>query len=74
MGNTKADNPEKTVGAHKKGQTRENRRGTQERTIQRKPKGQTRADYPEKFVGAHKGGQSRENRMGKQERTTKRKR
>jgi hypothetical protein len=56
-----------------KGQLRENRRGTQERTIQRKPWGHTRKDNPEKTVGAHKKGQSRENRRGTQERTTQRK-
>jgi hypothetical protein len=33
LGHTGKDNPEKTVGAHKKGQSRENRSGTQETTI-----------------------------------------
>jgi hypothetical protein len=54
----------KTVEAHKDGQSRENRRGTQERTTQRKPQGPTRVDNPEKTVEAPKGGQSRENRRG----------
>jgi hypothetical protein len=31
------DNPEKTAGTHKRGKSRENRRGTQGWTIQRKP-------------------------------------
>jgi hypothetical protein len=35
------DNPEKTEGAIKNGQSRENRRGNQEWTIQRKLKGKT---------------------------------
>jgi hypothetical protein len=35
---------EKTEGAIKNGQSRENRRGNQEWTIQRKPKGQSRMD------------------------------
>jgi hypothetical protein len=38
------DNPEKTEGAIKNGQSRENRRGNQEWTIQRKQKGQSRMD------------------------------
>jgi ERCC4-type nuclease len=42
------DNPEKTEGAIKNGQSRENRRGNQEWTIQRKQKGQSRMDNPEK--------------------------
>jgi hypothetical protein len=41
------DNPEKTEGATENGQSRENRRGNQEWTIQRKPKGQPRLDNPE---------------------------
>jgi hypothetical protein len=44
------DNPEKTEGAIKNGQSRENRRGNQEWTIQRKPKGQSRMDNPEKLT------------------------
>ena len=44
------DNPEKTEGAIKNGQSRENRRGNQEWTIQRKPKGQSKMDNPEKLV------------------------
>jgi hypothetical protein len=63
----------KTVGAQKKGQPRKNRKGTQERAIQRKPEGYTRTDNPEKTVGAHKKVQPRENSTGKQERTTQRK-
>jgi hypothetical protein len=55
------DNPEKTEGAIKNGQSRENRRGNQEWAIQRKPKGQSRMDNPEKTEGAIKNGQSREN-------------
>ena len=42
------DNPEKTEGAIKNGQS------------QRKPKGQSRMDNPEKTEGAIKNGQSRE--------------
>jgi hypothetical protein len=34
------DNPEKTKGAMKNGQSRENQRGNEELTIQKKPKGQ----------------------------------
>jgi hypothetical protein len=37
QGHTRVENPEKTVGAHKGGQSRENRRGTQERTTQKNP-------------------------------------
>jgi hypothetical protein len=55
------NNPEKTVRAHKIGQPRKNRTGTQERTTQRKPYGHTRKDNPEKTLGANKKGQSREN-------------
>ena len=39
---------------------RENRRGNQEWTIQRKQKGQSKMDNPEKTEGAIKNGQSRE--------------
>ena len=60
------DNPEKTKGAIKNGQSRENQRGNQEWTIQRKPKGQSRMDNPEKTKGAIKNGQSRENQRGNQ--------
>jgi hypothetical protein len=42
------DNPEKTQRAIKNGQSRENLKGNQEWTIQRKPKGQSRMDNPEK--------------------------
>ena len=42
------DNLEKTEEAIKNGQSRENRRGNQEWTIQRKPKRQSRMDNPEK--------------------------
>ena len=49
------ENPEKTEGAINNGQSRENRRGNQEWTIQRKQKGQSRMDNPEKTDG----GQSR---------------
>jgi hypothetical protein len=38
-GHTRNDNQEKTVGAHKGGQSKENRRGTKERTTQRKQPG-----------------------------------
>jgi hypothetical protein len=58
--------PEKTVGKHEGGQSKENRRATQERTIQRKPLGHTKVENPEKTVGAHKKGQSRENCRGTQ--------
>ena len=54
------ENPEKTEGAINNGQSRENRRGNQEWTIQRKQKGQSRMDNPEKTEGAIKNGQSRE--------------
>jgi hypothetical protein len=48
------DNPEKTEGAIKNGQSRENRGGNQEWTIQRKQRGQSRMDNPEKTEGAIK--------------------
>ena len=41
----------------KNGQARENQRGNQEWTIQRKPKGQSRMDNPEKTKGAIKNRQ-----------------
>jgi hypothetical protein len=47
-GQSRMDNPEKTEGAIKNGQS------------QRKPKGQSRMDNPEKTEGAIKNGQSRE--------------
>jgi hypothetical protein len=46
------DNPEKTEGAIKNGQSRENRWGNQEWTIQRKQKEQSIMDNPEKTEGA----------------------
>jgi hypothetical protein len=46
-GQSRMDNPEKTKGAIKNGQSRENQRSNQEWTIQRKPKGQSRMDNPE---------------------------
>jgi hypothetical protein len=55
------DNPEKTEGAIKNGQYRENRRGNQEWTIQRKQKRHSRMDNPEKTEETIKNGQSREN-------------
>jgi hypothetical protein len=64
---------EKTEGANKNGQSRENRRGNQEWTIQRKQMGQSRMDNPEKTEGAINNGQSRENRRGNQEWTIQRK-
>ena len=54
------DNPEKPGWAIKNGQSRENRRGNQEWTTQRKPKGQSRMDNTEKTEGAIKNGQTRE--------------
>jgi hypothetical protein len=72
-------NSEKSEGEIKNGQSRENRRATQEWAIQRKPKGQSRIGNPEKINGqsrkvnpektdgAIKNGKSRENRMGNQE-------
>ena len=63
----------KTEGAIKNGQPRENRRGNQEWTTQRKPKGQSRMDNPEKTEGAIKNGQPRENRRDNEEWTTQRK-
>jgi hypothetical protein len=85
--NTRAGNPEKTVGAHKKGQPRENRRGTQGWTNQKKTLGHIRKDNPEKTVGflcapmVFSGLSTlvcpysflRGNRRGTQERTTQRK-
>ena len=53
------DNPEKTKGTVKNGQSRENQRDSQEWTIQIKPKGQSRMDNPDKTKGAVKNGQSR---------------
>jgi hypothetical protein len=50
------DNPDKTKGAIKNGQSRENQRGNQEWTIQIKAKGQSRMDNPEKTKGAIKNG------------------
>ena len=44
------DNPEKTKGAMKNGQSRKNQRGNEEWTIQRKPKGQWRMSNPEKLA------------------------
>jgi hypothetical protein len=57
----RAHNPEKTVGAHNKEHSRENRRGTQGQTIQKKT------------IGAHNNGHLRENRRSTQERTSQRK-
>ena len=54
------NNPEKTEGAIKNEQSKENRRGNQEWTIQRKQKGQSRMNNPEKTKGAIKNEQSRE--------------
>ena len=51
---------EKTKGEIKNGQSRENQRGNQEWTIQRKPKGKSRMDNPEKTKGEIKNGQSRD--------------
>ena len=67
------DNPEKTEGAIKNGQSRENRRCNQEWTIQKKPKVQSRIDNPEKTEGTIKNGKSRENRRCNQEWTIQRK-
>ena len=61
------DNSEKTKGAIKNRQFRENQRGNKEWTIQRKPKGQSRIDNSEKTKGAIKNGQFRENQRGNQE-------
>ena len=63
---------EKTKGAIKNGQSRENQRSNQEWTIQRKPKEQSRMDNPEKTKGAIKNGQSRENQRSNQEWTIQR--
>jgi hypothetical protein len=54
------DNPERTDGAIKNGQSRENRRCHQEWTIQRKPTVPSRMDNPEKTDDAIKNEQSRE--------------
>ena len=61
------DNSEKTKGAIKNRQFRENQRGNQELTIQRKPKGQSRMDNSEKTKGTIKNGQFRENQRGNKE-------
>jgi hypothetical protein len=58
---------EKTEGAIKNGQSRENRRGNQEWTIQRKPKGQSRMDNPKKL--ARLGTQDTRRRQTKQKPT-----
>ena len=50
----------------KNGQSRENRRGNQEWSIQMKPNGQSRMGNPKKTKGAIKNGQSREIRRGNQ--------
>jgi hypothetical protein len=60
-------NPEKTDGAIKNCQSRENQRDNQEWAIQRNPKGKSRMGNPEKTEGPLKNGQSRENRRGNQE-------
>ena len=49
-------NPEKTEGAIKNGQSRENRRGDEEWVIQRKQKVQLRMGNPEKTEEAIKNG------------------
>ena len=54
------DNPEKTKEAINNGQSRENQRGNQQWTIQRKPKRQSTMDNPEKTKEAINNGQSRE--------------
>ena len=54
------DNPEKTEGAIRNGQSRENRRGNQEWTIQRKQKGPSGMDNPEKTEEAIRNAQPRE--------------
>jgi hypothetical protein len=66
-------NPDETEWAIKNGQSKENQRGNQEWSIQRKPKGQSKMGNPEKTKGAIKNGQSRENRRGNQEWSTQRK-
>jgi hypothetical protein len=53
---------ENTERAIKRGQSREYRKGNQERTIQRIPKGQSKKDNPENTERAIKKGQSREYR------------
>jgi hypothetical protein len=52
--------PEKTKGEIKNEQSRENQRGNQEWTIQRKPKGKSRMNNPEKTKGEIKNEQSRD--------------
>ena len=54
------DNLEKTEEAIKNGQSRENRRGNQEWTIQKKSKRLSRMDNLEKTEEAIKNGQSRD--------------
>ena len=60
-------NPEKTEWTIKNGKSRENRKGNQELSIQRNPKGKSRMGNPEKTEGAIKNCQSRENRRSNQE-------
>ena len=57
---SRMDNPERTDGAIKNRQSRENRRCHQEWTIQRKPTVPSRMDNPEKTDDAIKNEQSRE--------------
>ena len=58
-GQSRMGNPEKTEGAINNGQSRENLKGNQELSIQRKPKGQSRMGNPEKSEGEIKNGQSK---------------
>jgi hypothetical protein len=66
------DNPETTEMAFKNGQSRDNRNGIQEWSIQRQQKWHSRIDNPETIEMAFKNGQSRDNRNGIQEWTIQR--
>jgi hypothetical protein len=57
-------NPETTEMAFKNGQSRDNRNGIQEWSIQRQQKWHSRMDNPETTEMAFNNGESRDNRNG----------
>ena len=59
-GQSRMDNPETTDGAIRNRQSRDNRWGNQEQTIQRQPMGQSGIDNLETTDGAISNGQSRD--------------